>query len=88
MKSDVNFPQMGDTRHAKSHAIKVTIRFAESKLTLCSVLREVPGQFFKVRAWNSNNLIEPPMENYDKLDQDIRAELPLKRIWTLVTPEV
>jgi restriction system protein len=48
----------------------------------------VLGQFFKVRAWNSNDLIEPPMENYDKLDQDIRAELPLKRIWTLVTPEV
>jgi predicted Mrr-cat superfamily restriction endonuclease len=48
----------------------------------------VPGQFFKVRAWNSSDLIEPPMESYDKLNQDIRSELPLKRILTLVTPEV
>jgi restriction system protein len=32
-------------------------------------------------------LVEQLLENYDKLDQDIRAELPLKRIWTIATPE-
>ena len=52
-----------------------------------TVLKEVPTQFFKVRVWNENDLIEQLLENYDKLDQDIRAELPLKRIWTLATPE-
>ncbi len=25
--------------------------------------------------------------NYEKLDDDIKAELPLKRIWTLTFPE-
>jgi predicted Mrr-cat superfamily restriction endonuclease len=51
-----------------------------------SVLKEALGQFFKVRAWNLNDLSEPPMENYDKLDKDISAKLILKRICTLFTP--
>lgn len=52
-----------------------------------TVLREVPTQFFKVRVWNGNDLIEQLLTNYDKLDDDIKAELPLKRIWTIATPE-
>lgn len=52
-----------------------------------TVLKEVPAQFFKVRIWNENDLVEQLLENYDKLDPDIRAELPLKRIWTIATPE-
>ena len=52
-----------------------------------SVLKEVPVQFFKVRVWNQEDLIEQLLDNYDKLDPDIRAELPLKRIWTLSQPD-
>lgn len=52
-----------------------------------TVYKEVPVQFFKVRLWNQNDLIGQLLDNYDKLDQDIRAELPLKRIWTIATPE-
>ncbi|WP_119293492.1 restriction endonuclease [Azohydromonas sediminis] len=52
-----------------------------------TVLKEVPTHFFKVRLWNDNDLIEQLLANYDKLDEDIRAELPLKRIWTLATPD-
>lgn len=52
-----------------------------------TVAREVPTQFFKVRVWNANDLIEQLLNNYDKLDEDIKAELPLKRIWTIATPE-
>jgi restriction system protein len=52
-----------------------------------TVYKEVPVQFFKVRLWNQKDLIDQLLENYDKLDQDIRAELPLKRIWTVATPE-
>lgn len=52
-----------------------------------TVYKEVPTQFFKVRLWNQNDLIEQLLENYDKLDQDIRAELPLKKIWTIATPD-
>ena len=52
-----------------------------------TVYKEVPVQFFKVRLWNQNDLIGQLLDNYDKLDQDIRTELPLKRIWTIATPE-
>lgn len=52
-----------------------------------TVLKEVPAQFFKVRIWNENDLVEQLLENYDQLDPDIRAELPLKRIWTIAQPE-
>jgi len=52
-----------------------------------TVTKEVPGQFFKVRVWNQDDLIEQLLDNYDKLDPDIRAELPLKRIWTLSSAE-
>jgi len=53
-----------------------------------TVMKEVPNQFFKVRIWNENDLIEQILENYDRLDPDIRAEIPLKRIWMVASPEI
>ena len=52
-----------------------------------SVDREVPAQFFRVRLWDSDNLIDQLLDHYDKLDGDLRTELPLKRIWTVATPD-
>lgn len=52
-----------------------------------TVYKEVPNKFFKVRLWNQNDLIEQILANYEKLDQDIRAEIPLKQIWTIAAPE-
>lgn len=53
-----------------------------------TVYKEVPNQFFKVRLWNRKDLIEQLLSNYDKLDQDIRAEIPLKQVWTIATPDI
>ncbi len=52
-----------------------------------SVDREVAAQFFRVRLWDSDALIAQLLDHYDKLDEDLRAELPLKRIWTVATEE-
>jgi restriction system protein len=52
-----------------------------------SVYREVPSQFFKVRLWDANDLIEQILENYENLDQTIKSELPLKRIWIMVASD-
>lgn len=52
-----------------------------------TVLKEVPLQFFKVRLWNRNDLIEQLLIHYDRLDQDVRAELPLKRVWMVASTE-
>jgi restriction system protein len=48
-----------------------------------SIDREIPSQFFRVRLWDQKSLIDEILSHYDKLDEDIRAELPLKRIWTV-----
>jgi restriction system protein len=52
-----------------------------------TVMRELPRQFFKVRLWDQSELIEQFLAVYDKLDDDLRAEIPLKRIWTLAAAE-
>ena len=46
-----------------------------------SVDREEATQFFRVRLWDQGDLIRQVLEHYDKLDEEIRAKLPLKRIW-------
>jgi len=52
-----------------------------------SVEREIPAQFFRVRIWDQAAIIKELIENYDKLDEDLKAEIPLKRIWTLASPQ-
>lgn len=52
-----------------------------------SVNREEAMQFFRVRLWNQRNLIEQVLSHYDKLDEEIRAALPLKRIWVVAETE-
>lgn len=52
-----------------------------------SIDREKVRQFFRVRLWDQNDLIDQLLEHYENLDDGIRAELPLKRIWTVVTPD-
>lgn len=51
-----------------------------------SVEKERSTQFFRVRLWNRNDLIENLLTHYDSLDEDLRSELPLKRIWTITNP--
>lgn len=52
-----------------------------------TVLQEVPRLFFKVRMWDQNDLIDQFLTVYDKLDDDLRAEIPLKRIWAIASPD-
>ena len=48
-----------------------------------SVTREIPKQFFKVRLWDSKTVIQQIFENYEKLSDAIKKEIPLKRVWML-----
>lgn len=52
-----------------------------------SVEREVPRHFFKVRVWDQKTLLDQLFQHYDQLDEEIRAEIPLKKIWTVVPDE-
>ena len=46
--------------------------------------QELRGQFFRVRVWDADDLVDAVLRNYDRLDEGTRAALPLKRIWSLV----
>jgi len=46
--------------------------------------RELGTQRFNVRVWEANDLIEQVASNYQRLPESIRADLPLKQIWTVV----
>jgi restriction system protein len=52
-----------------------------------SVDKEVPTQFFRVRLWDQETLISEFLHVYDKLDAELRAEIPVKRIWSLAAQE-
>lgn len=52
-----------------------------------SVDRETASQFFRVRLWDQDALVNALLEHYHQLDEDLRAEIPLKRIWTVATQE-
>lgn len=49
-----------------------------------TVVEEAKRQFFNVRLWDDGDLIEAIEENYENLPEDLQAEIPLKKIWTLV----
>ena len=48
-----------------------------------SIDREVPAQFFRVRLWDQDDLIDALLTDYEKIDENLRVEIPLKRIWTI-----
>jgi len=51
------------------------------------VEKEAVRQYFKIRLWDADNLVQMIQENYDNLPEDIQSELPLKRIWILLPEE-
>jgi len=52
-----------------------------------NVVKELAPSFFKIRLWTKKELLEELFKYYDQLDADLKAELPLKRIWTVTSQE-
>ncbi len=52
-----------------------------------AVKMDARKNFFKIRLWNQGDIVDAILENYEQLDDDIKAELPLKRIWVVVNDE-
>jgi len=52
-----------------------------------NVQKELAGSFFRVRLWSQTELLDALYEVYDKLDPDLRAELPLKQIWAVAVSD-
>jgi restriction system protein len=52
-----------------------------------SATRELASSYFKIRFWDSSDIIELIQQYYDRLPDEVRAEIPLRRIWTLVAED-
>lgn len=52
-----------------------------------NVQKELAASFFRVRLWTQKELLEQLFLQYEKLDEDMRAELPLKRVWTVAAQD-
>jgi restriction system protein len=52
-----------------------------------TVLAEARRHFFEIRLWDAGDVVDALLENYERLPEDVQAELPLKRIWSLVLEE-
>lgn len=50
-----------------------------------TVEKELVTQFFRLRLWSQKELLEQLFAHYDKLDADLKAELPLKRVWMVAS---
>lgn len=51
------------------------------------VLSEAKEEFFFIRLWTADDILENIFKYYDKFSDEFKAELPLKRFWLLVDDE-
>ncbi len=49
--------------------------------------KEAKDAFFTIRLWDQGNILHEIFKYYEKFDDELKAELPLKRIWSLVVEE-
>ena len=52
-----------------------------------SIFDERKKSFFQVRYWDSDDLLRAIFRYYEELPEEIKADLPLQRIWVLVPEE-
>lgn len=52
-----------------------------------TILQDQNSQFFKVRLWSRIDILNELLSCYDRLGEEIREEIPLKRIWVLDNKE-
>lgn len=51
------------------------------------VKQDARKAFFTIRLWDQGDLVDAILENYEGLDDQIKGELPLRRIWVMVDDE-
>lgn len=52
-----------------------------------TVKKEARKDAFQIKLWGPQQLIEQLLENYETIDPEIRAKIPLKKIWALSPSE-
>lgn len=52
-----------------------------------AAVKEGRRLFFSVKMWDADDLIQQLIESYDHLSDEMKSEIPMKRIWTLLPEE-
>ena len=52
-----------------------------------SCTKEARDAFFSIRLWDQGDLLQAIFKYYERFDDELKAELPLKKIWALVKEE-
>ncbi len=52
-----------------------------------NVYSEAKVKFFEIRLWDADELVGAILKHYEKLSDELQAEIPLKRIWAIVLEE-
>jgi restriction system protein len=52
-----------------------------------SVIREARRLFFSIRLWDAGDIVLALQEAYEQLPAELRAEIPLRRVWYLASDE-
>ncbi|MBN2037295.1 MAG: restriction endonuclease [Chitinispirillaceae bacterium] len=52
-----------------------------------NTINEARDAFFSIRLWDQGNLLEEIFRYYDRFDDELKAELPLKKMWGLIIEE-
>lgn len=52
-----------------------------------NVQKELATQFFRLRLWTQKDLLEQLFEFYERLEEDLKAELPFKRVWMVAAQD-
>lgn len=50
-------------------------------------ITDARNDFFKVRLWDQGDIVREVLKAYESLDPEIKADLPLKRIWVMANEE-
>ena len=79
----VNAPAMRDLQGAAHNFGADTALFVSWGGFNRAARKLATEQWFQLRIWDSGTLIEKITENYDRLPEQLQAQLPLKQVWTL-----
>src|SRR5690606_30320047 len=52
-----------------------------------NVQKDMASSFFRLRLWSQDDVLDELFAVYDKLDDELKAQLPLKRVWTVVAAD-
>jgi len=52
-----------------------------------NVQKDMASSFFRLRLWSQDDLLDELFAMYDKLDDELKAQLPLKRVWMVVSSD-